>query len=170
VNNVLYPYYSIKLWTDSAIFMIFTFSLILLTLFSNNQPFGIILAFFLIVLTKNRIKRTIKNLYRNLKNQPAIELTGAYFFDHINNIKIYWHNIDKLSVISIRGNTYVNFILKDKDEYAKQLDGFLSKILFKLPNPEEIAIKTEISLVKGRNEDIYNSIYKFREAKKLYNF
>ena len=111
-----------------------------------------------------------KNLYRSLKNQPAIELNEAYFFDHINNIKIYWHNIDKLSVISIRGNTYVNFILKDKNEYAKQLNGFLSKILFKLPDPEEIATKTEISLVRGKNEDIYNSIYKFREAKKLYNF
>ncbi|MEL1253267.1 hypothetical protein AAEO57_05760 [Flavobacterium sp. DGU38] len=167
MNNLLYPYYSLKLWLDSVIFLVISFSLILLTLFNSNQPFGIILAFFLIILTKNRVQKTIKNLYRSLKNQPAIELTEAYFFDHINNIKIYWHNIDKLSVISIRGNTYANFILKDKNEYAKQLNGFLSKILFKLPDPEGIATKTEISLVKGRNEDIYNSICKFREAKKL---
>ncbi|GGE97470.1 STM3941 family protein [Flavobacterium limi] len=167
MDNLLYPYYSIKLWLDSVIFLIIAFSLILLTLFNSNQPFGIILAFFLIILTKYPIQKTIKNLYRSLKNQPAIELTEAYFFDHINNIKIYWHNIDKLSVISIRGNTYVNFILKDNNEYAKQLNGFLPKILFKLPDPEEIATKTEISLVKGRKEDIYNSICKFREAKKL---
>ncbi|RYJ36956.1 hypothetical protein NU08_4065 [Flavobacterium anhuiense] len=60
--------------------------------------------------------------------------------------------------------------MKDKNEYAAQLDGFLAKILFKLPGPEEISTKTELSLVKGKNEDIYTSICKFRESNKLYNF
>lgn len=170
MSNLLYPYYSIKLWLDSIIFLIISISLILLTLFSNNQPFGIILAFFLFFLLRNNIKKTVKNLYRNLKKESAIELTEEYFFDHINDIKIYWCNIDRLGKISIRGNTYVNFILKDKNEYAAQLDGFLAKILFKLPDPEEISTKTELSLVKGKNEDIYTSICKFREANKLYNF
>jgi hypothetical protein len=69
-------------------------------------------------------------------------------------------------MISVRGNTYVNFDLRDKKSYYKQLDGAIQKILFKLPDPDEISIKTEISLIKGKNEEIYQRIYKFHQSKK----
>lgn len=170
MNNLQYPYYAFKLWIDSLVFLLIFSGMILLFLLANNQPLGIIAALILLAITSNHFRKTTKNLYRNLKKQPALELTDGYLFDHINNIKIYWHNIDKLGIITIKENTYVNFILRDKTEYSKQLDGFLSKILFKLPDPEELSTKIEISLIKGRNEDIYNSICKFRETKKLYNF
>jgi hypothetical protein len=164
-NNQL-PYYPIKLWIDSTITIIILISSILIFAMHDNQPFGLILGLTVWGIGGKHLSKTIKNLYRNINNKPAIELTEDYFFDHINNIKIYWNNIRAINMISVRGNTYVNFDLRDKKSYYKQLDGAIQKILFKLPDPDEISVKTEISLIKGKNEEIYQRIYKFHQSKK----
>lgn len=159
------PYYPIKLWADSLQILIIFSLLTLGTFFSSNQPFGIILGILIGGIGAKYFKKTIKNLSRNIKKQPAIELTEECFFDHINNTKIYWNNITKIQRVTLKTSTYVVFILRDKKSYSKQLDGFVSRLLFNLPDPDEISVKTELSLVKGRNEDIYDQIYKFHKRK-----
>ncbi|AWK04361.1 hypothetical protein HYN56_08970 [Flavobacterium crocinum] len=137
---------------------------------SNNQPLGIIASLIVLTITGKHFRKTIKNLYRNLKKLPALELTDDYLIDHINDIKIRWSYISKADLISLRGNSFVRFILRDKEKYSEQLKGLLSKIMFKFTNPDNLAIKTELSLVKGKNEEIYSQIYKIIQEKKLYNF
>ncbi len=166
MNSYKFAFSPLKLWADSLTFLIIFSSLILGTFFSINQPFGIILSLSLLGVLAISLKKTIRNLYRNLKKQPAIKLTEEYFFDHINNIKIYWHNIIKINMISPHGNTYVAFILKDKKKYSEQLESVLERILFRIPDPDEMAIKTELSLVKGKNTEIYELINKFHQSKK----
>lgn len=170
IKNLQYPYYPIKLWMDSLIFLTLFSAIVLGAIFNNNQPFGIILALCLVGLAGRNFKKRIKNLRRNLNKQPALELTDDYLFDHINNIKIRWSNIIKADIISIRGNTFVRFILRDNKKYSDQLEGLHSKIMYNLPDPENLHIKTELSMIKGKNEEIYNQIDKFHQAKKLYNF
>lgn len=90
-------------------------------------------------------------------------MTESYIFDYINNIKIYWKNVRKINILDIKGNSYVNFDLIDRSLYYKQLKNPISRILFKLPDPDGISIKIEISLVKGKNEDIYETIYTYHK-------
>ena len=170
IKNLQYPYYPIKLWIDSLIFLTLFSVLLFGTIIHKNQPFGIILAIFLIGLAGRNFKKRIKNLYRNFKKQPALVLTDDYLFDHINNIKICWSNIVTIDIISIRGNTFVRYILRDKKKYSEQLEGLYTKIMFNFPDPDSLSIKTELSLIKGKNEEIYNQIYKFYQEKKRYNF
>ena len=165
IKSLQYPYYPIKLWIDSLIFLTLFSALVLSNILHKNQPFGIILAIFLIGLASINFKKTIKNLYRNLRKQPALELTNDYLFDHINNIKIRWSNIVQIDIISIRGNTFVRFILRDKKKYSEQLKGLYARIMFNFPDPDNLSIKTELSLIKGNNEEIYNEIYKFYQEK-----
>ncbi|SFD07412.1 STM3941 family protein [Flavobacterium phragmitis] len=168
--KILYPYFALKLWADSLLFLIIFSGWILLFALSNNQPLGIIIALILLTITGRYFRKTIKNLYRNLKKLPALELTDDYLIDHVNDIKIRWSYIIKADQISIRGNTFVRFILRDKEKYSEQLKGLLAKIMLKLPDPNNLAIKIELSLVKGKNEEIYNQIYKIFQERKLYNF
>lgn len=170
MNNLQYSYFPTKLWVDSLLFLIVFSGLTLLFILSSNQPLGIIIALILLIVTGRHFRKTIKNLYRNFKKLPALELTEDYFIDHINDVKIRWTYIIKVDLISLRGNTFVRFILRDKEKFSKQLKGLLAKIMFKLPDPDNLAIKTELSLLKGKNEDIYNQIYKCFQEKKLYNF
>ena len=167
IKNLQYPYYPIKLWIDSLIFSTLFSALVLFSILHKNQPFGIILAIFLIGLAGRNFKKRIKNLYRNFKKQPALVLTDEYLFDHINNIKICWSNIVTIDTISIRGNTFARYILRDKKEYSEQLKGLYTQIMFSFPDPDNLSIKTELSLIKGKNEEIYNQIYKFYQEKKL---
>jgi hypothetical protein len=167
LKNLQYPYYPIKLWIDSLIFLTLFSAVVFFTILHKNQPFGIILAIFLIALVARNLKKSIKNLYRNLRKKPALELTDDYLFDHINNIKIHWSNIVAIDTISIRGNTFVRYILRDKKKYSEQLEGLYAKITFNFPDPENLSIKTELSLIKGKNEEIYNQIYKFYQVKKI---
>jgi hypothetical protein len=131
--------------------------------FDSNQPFGIILIIVLWLIGGYHFANTLRNLCRSLNKKPSIELTESYIFDNINNIKIYWKNVGKINMLHIKGNSYVNFDLIDRSLYYRQLKNPISRILFKLPDPDGISIKTEISLVKGKNEDIYETIYNYHK-------
>lgn len=150
IKNLQFPYYSTKLLIDSLIFLTLFSALLLGTILHKNQPFGIFLAIFLLGLAGRNFKKRIKNLFRNFKKQPALVLTDEYLFDHINNIKIHWSNIVAMDTTSIRGNTFVRYILRDNKKYSEQLDGLYAKILFDFPDPDNLSIKTELSLIKGK--------------------
>lgn len=165
-KNYQFSYYPIKLWIDSMITIIIFISSTLIFLINNNQPFGILITLIIWFIGRNHFLKTIKNLNRILNKKPAIELTDEYFFDHINNIKIYWKNINKISLISIKSNTYICFNLKDIKSYIIQSKSFLNNFLFKINlYNEEKFVKTEISLVEGKNEDIFNKISTFHKIK-----
>ncbi|ESU20194.1 hypothetical protein FEDK69T_30470 [Flavobacterium enshiense DK69] len=165
-QNNQFHYYPIKLWVDSTITIIIFISFTLLLVINKNQPFGVIIALLIWIFFGSHFFKTINNLKRHINNKPAIELTDGYFFDHINNIKIYWKNIKKINLIEIRGNTYIGFDLKDVNSYVIQSTSLMTKFLFKLKlQPEKLLAKTEISLVKGKNEEIIEEINKFYQYK-----
>lgn len=165
-QNFQFYYYPIKLWIDSIMTIIMFISLTLIFLINKNQPFGIVITLFIWFIGRNHFLKTIKNLNRILNKKPAIELTDDYFYDHINNIKIYWKNINKTSLISIKSNTYICFDLKDIKSYIIQSKSILDNFLFKINlYDEELFVKTEISLVKGKNEEIFNKISTFHKIK-----
>lgn len=159
-----FSYYPINLWIDSItfLFIYIGYSILLLT---DKRPFFIIVGIIFVSVLWKSFQNIIKNLYRNILNKPAIELTEEYFIDHVNNAKINWKNIKKMNMINLQGHVYVNFDLKDRESYFKQIDNPIKKIIFKLPDTEKVFIKTELSLVEGKNEEIYNQINDFYISK-----
>lgn len=68
--------------------------------------------------------------------------------------------------MSIKSNTYICFDLKDIKSYIIQSKSILDNFLFKINlYNEELFVKTEISLVKGKNEEIFSKIYTFYKIK-----
>ncbi|MEK8180699.1 hypothetical protein WMW71_10150 [Flavobacterium buctense] len=152
-------YYPLKLWTDSIITITIFFLITLLFVWNKHQPYGIILALIIWRVIWNHFYNTVKNLSRQLSGKPAIELTEEYFYDHINDIKIYWKNITQVNLWQSRGSTFVCFELKDLESHVKQSKSLIDKFLYKLKvYPEGVFVKTEISLVKGKNEEIFGKI------------
>jgi hypothetical protein len=161
-TKIQFSYYLLKLWIDSTVTIIL-FTCAFLVLVFEKQPFGIILIIVIWLIGRYHFADTFRNLSRSLNKKPSIELTEEYIFDYINNKKIYWKNVKSVSKIHVKGNSYVVFDLIDKSLYYKQLKDPISKILFKLPDPDGISVKTEISLVQGKNENIYESIYTYHK-------
>ena len=162
-TKIQFSYYLLKLWIEYMITIVIFTSITLILVFDSNQPFGIIIAIVIWLIGRYHFINTLRNLNRSLNKKPSLEVTDSYIFDYINNIKIYWKNVRKINILHIKGNSYVNFDLIDKSLYYKQLKNPISRILFKLPDPDGISVKTEISLVKGKNEDIYEKIYNYHK-------
>lgn len=161
-DKIQFPYNILRLWLDSIIKLFVIIGITVSLFLIEKQPFGIIIGIlFILIFTKHTIK-AIKNLYRSLLKYPAVELTEECFIDHLNDKKIYWQNIKKINIALRRdGNTYLNFDLKNRENYIRQVNNPIEKFFFKIA-PDVGYIQTNISFVKGNNYDIYeqvNSLY-----------
>lgn len=165
-----FSYYSLKLWIDSIVTIVIFSSITLLLVWNRFQPYGIILTLIIWRVIWSHFYCTVNNLYRQLTGKPAIQLTEKYFIDHINRKKIDWKNITGMRLTNLKGSTFVCFDLKDLESYVKESRSLMDKFLYKLNlHPEEIFVKTELSLVYGKNEVIFNEINSFLRHKAAHN-
>ena len=163
-------YFAPKLLVDSLIPVILFASLTALLVFDTAQPFGIIVAFFIWFLFGEAFVSAIRNLTRFFHRKPAIELTDKYFSDHISNFKIFWADIINVRMKSSGGNTFLVFELSDNANYIKQERYLITKLLSKLkPVSEGIAVQTELSLVKGSNNEVFEIINNILKVKATHN-
>jgi len=160
-DNQFY-YFPFNLWIDSLITIFIFISFTFLLVWSINPLYGIIVAIILWSFLWNHFYNMINNLYRNLKGKPALELTETHIYDHINNTKIDWKNVKKIKLWESRGHTFICFNLKNLKSHVKSSKSLFHKILYLLRVYDEaIFIKTEISLVKGKNEVIFERVNMF---------
>ncbi|WP_291128605.1 hypothetical protein [Flavobacterium sp. UBA7682] len=159
-----FSYYPLKLWIDSVITIIALLSITLLFVWNKYQPYGIIIALIIWRVAWNHFYNTVKNLSRQLSGKPAIELTNEYFYDHINDIKIYWTNVKRINLWQSKGTTFICFDLKDFKSHVTQSKSLVDKFFYKLKvHQEDIFVKTEISLVKGKNIEIFDKVKRFMQ-------
>lgn len=161
-SDIQFYYFPFNLWIDSLIKIFVIISFTFLLFWSINPLYGIIVALILWSFLWNHFYNMINNLYRNLKGKSALELTETHIYDHINNTKIDWKNVKEIKLWESRGHTFICFNLKDFKSHVKSSKSLFHKILYLLRVYDEaIFIKTEISLVKGKNEAIFDKINMF---------
>lgn len=137
---------------------------------NNYQPYGIIVALIIWRVGWNHFYNTINNLSRHLAGKPSIELTEDYFIDHTSGKKIHWKNVSQIRMKHLKSKKFVCFDLKDLDSYVSQSKSLVDKFLYKLKvHPEDIFVKTEISLVDGKNEEIFGEINWYFHHKAAHN-
>ncbi|SCZ01190.1 hypothetical protein SAMN02927903_03358 [Flavobacterium caeni] len=135
--------------------------------FNFSKPATVIFSLVLILLGYSSVFIFIKSFVRNILKLPAIELTNEHYIDHINGIKVSWKAISNISTSSIGQWTFINFELNDYSIFFKQIRNPIQNLFFRL---EKIAtgspMKTNISLVKGKNEEIFWKVFNFYIQKK----
>ena len=161
-----FEYYPLKLWTDSLLFLTIFITLIVLTAFSRYQPIGAILGVVIFLLVRRHFFKTLRNLSRQLQNQPAIELTNHFFYDHIDNIKIRWDHISHIDISFSKSSTFVVLNLRNDSQYKRRMD-FINRFLSSLLGSDGTYAQTELSVIKGKNKTIFNEIHKFHSQANL---
>gem|GEM_PF-5478663 len=114
--------------------------------------------------TYPRIICFTRALVRTIQKKPAITLTSEYFIDHYYGVKIRWSNINKMSRMYYRW-TFCAFDLKDPAEVYRQIKDPVIMVAVKMATyfPRS-SFKTIVSIVDGRDGDVYEAIEKYRSA------
>lgn len=134
--------------------------------FVNNQKTGFFCAIIFIVLFFDTFIFSIKNIERFFKKQPAIEITKSYLINHLNNTKIHWYNIKKISIAGGRGVDLLKLDIYNKERYVSQVDNLFDKIFLKLDS-KNISVRIVLDHLKGDNSEIYEFIEKHWRKKLL---
>lgn len=126
---------------------------------------GLVMGVLIAYLFYDKVYISLDNLSRHLNGSSAIELTPKEFVDNINKVIIPWSNVRSFELIHRRGSAFIVFYLIDRSLYSSRLKDRLMRSLFKVL-PDIIPIQVEITLVKGKNYDIYEkAIYVFDNYK-----
>ncbi len=165
--NKQFPYFLFYLWFISIIkiscFLVFIIALFLI----YKQPFGFIVGTLIFIVFYKNIINTIRNLHRSATKKPVIEITDEYFVNHINNTKIHWKNINKISLSG--GGLYqaIRFDLRNRKKYINQIKNPVHKFFFILA-PDVANIQFGLSYIKGNNDKIFEEINDFFIKKSNY--
>jgi endonuclease V-like protein UPF0215 family len=91
-------------------------------------------------------------------------LTNEYYFDNLNNVKIEWRNISEIDLIKYKNWTFITFNLIDKGKVFNQIKNPILKLIFRIESTLSFKNwKTNISYVKGENQDIFETINEFHK-------
>lgn len=126
----------------------------------DKQPFGFIVGTLIFLILRKSILNSIRNLYRSITKKPAIEITDEYFVNHMNNTKIHWKNINKISLSG--GGLYqaIRFDLRNRKKYISQIKNPVHKFFFILA-PDVANIQFGLGYIKGNNDKIFEEINDF---------
>lgn len=158
-------YHTFNLWSrclSDFLFLIFAPLGLLLT---GYYILGLVMGVLIAYLFYDKVCISLDNLSRHLNGSSAIELTAKEFVDNINKVIIPWSNVRSFELIHRSGSAFIVFYLVDRSVHSSRLKDRFMRSLFKVL-PDIIPIQVEISLVKGKNHDIYEkAIYVFDNYK-----
>jgi hypothetical protein len=138
---------------------------ILLSLLFFPKPAGYIFAGALLIIAGQPSFIMIKSFVRFLNKKPAIELTSEFYIDHLNGVKIDWKNIKTISSTNYGQWTFLCFDLIDNSIFYRQIKNPIQSLFIKLETLlTKISMKTNISLVKGNNKEIYWTIFNHQKS------
>lgn len=158
--NKQFSYFLFHLWFVSII-KIYLFIFFLIAIFIiNKQPFGFIIGALIFIVFYKNILNTIRNLYRSITNKPAIEITDEYFINHMNNTKIHWKNIKKISLSGGGLTQAIRFDLKNRKNYIEQVKNPFDKFFYILA-PDVANIQFALMFIEGNNHKTYEEIKDF---------
>jgi|SRR5690554_257209 len=158
--NKQFSYFLFHLWCFSII-KIWCFLFFLIAIFLiNKQPFGFIVGTLMFVFFNKNIINTIRNLLRSVTKKPSIEINDKYFINHINNTKIHWDNINKISLSGGGLTQAIRFDLKNRENYIEQVKSLFDKFFFILA-PDVSHIQFPLMFIEGDNDKIYDEIKDF---------
>jgi hypothetical protein len=147
-------YNPITVWFNAIVAVSLILALLILALYAK-QPAGLVFSIVLFTLSGYFIYNLLKSFLRFLFGLSAIELNGKYFIDHQSGIKILWNNIIEIGTFSFNNYTYITFVLKNESEIFNDINP-VAKVLYKLESRMTgVSYKTNISFVKGKNNDIF---------------
>ena len=161
--KIKYSYNPFLTWFNFILVIVLFFIPMIFLLFRVTNFKSLIFVFALILFGFFCFKIII-NFYRYVVKKPSIELTNEYYFDNLNNIKIEWRNISEIDLIKYRNWTFITFNLDDKEKVFNQIKNPILKLIFRIESTlSSKNWKTNISYVKGENQDIFETINEFHK-------
>jgi len=153
-------YHPINTCLNFAIILCFYIIPIIFLLSSPPKLAIYIFLLILLIITGPFCFLMVNNFFRFLFNKAAVEITDEFYIDHLNGIKIAWNNINHIGTTNYGQWTFLNFDLIDQDIFYKQIHNPVQNIFFRLENfLTKTTFKTNISLVKGDNKEIFWTIF-----------
>ena len=158
-------YHTFNLWSRCLSDFLFLICAPLSLLLTGYYIFGLVMGVLIAYLFYDKVCISLDNLSRHLNGSSAIELTAKEFVDNINKVIIPWSNVRSFELIHRRGSAFIVFYLIDTSLYSSRLNDRFMRLIFKVL-PDITPIQVEVSLVKGKNYDIYEkAIYVFDNFK-----
>lgn len=158
MNNFSKKYYiSIRLLFHNLIFIVIYFFYSIGLFFVNNQKIGFFCAIIFIVLFFDTFIYSLKNIRLFFNKRPAIEITKSYLINHLNNTKIHWYDIKKISLIGVRGYDILKLDLYNKERYVSQIDNLFQKIFYKIDS-KNISVRIVLDFIKDDSYEIFEFI------------
>ena len=157
-----HSYNPFQTWFNFILVIVIFFIPIIFLIYKVTNEKGLIFVLILLLSFGFFCFKMLINFYRFILKKPAIELTNEFYFDNLNNIKIDWRNISDIELKKYKNWTFITFNLKDKTQVFNQIKNPILKLIYRIESTlSSKNWKTNISLVKGKKQEIFNTINEF---------
>jgi len=107
----------------------------------------------------------IKSFFLFVSGKAAIVLTKEYYVDNSMGIKISWSDINDITTYNFNLRTFLAFDLSDNMIIYKQIRNPIQNVFLKInAGLSKKSFMTNLSFLKGKNSDIFETVNKFYQA------
>lgn len=103
--------------------------------------------------------RIFKSVIHIIINKPVIESNSERYIDNLNGFSIKWNEVQRISLEN-RKASFIVFHLKNDSEFYSKLNRF-KRAFYKFEAYNTNSVSTNLTFVKGKNEDILTEIQSF---------
>ncbi|MBS7787636.1 hypothetical protein KIH23_10035 [Flavobacterium sp. CYK-55] len=153
-----------NVWTNFSGIVIFFIIPLTIVMIKSPKPASVIFTTILLLIFGSSIYMFIKSFIRSLNKLPAIELTEEFYIDNLNGVKIPWSNVISVGTINLGMWSFLSLDLSDNSIFYKQIENPIQSLLFRFETLlTGTSMKTNISLVDGKNEDVFWKVFNFHK-------